>query len=72
MKFCTVTKRKIANTKMEFIFQILYATPIVRLLIREIRDLEVNYNYLSDLDEMFHTKPLKNGEYNSDNYFSNF
>ena len=60
-----------ANTMMKFIFQISDATPIIRLLIWVISDLEVNFNYLSDLDEMFCTKQLGNGEYNSDNYFSN-
>ena len=34
--------------------------------------LKVNLNYLSDLDEMFYTKQLKDGECNDDNYFSNF
>ena len=52
------------NTMMAFIFQ--------TLLIRVIIDLKANYNYLSDLDEIFHIKQLRNGEYNSDNYFSNF
>ena len=61
-----------ANTKMEIIFQITYATPIIRLLIRVISDLKINFNYLSDLNEMFLTKQLKSGKYNSDNYFSNF
>ena len=61
-----------ANTMVTIIFQISYATPIIRLLIRVISDLKVNYNYLSDLDEMFHTKQLRNGEYNSDNYFFKF
>ena len=45
-----------AKTKIPFISQIYYATLIIRLSIRVISDLEVNYNYLSDLDEMFHTK----------------
>ena len=60
------------NTMMAFIFQISYATPVITLLIRVISDLKANHNYLSDLDEIFHTKQLKNGEYNSENYISNF
>ena len=62
------------NTKMEFIFQVSYATPIIRLLISVISFLKIdfNFNYLSDLNEMFHTRQLKSGGYNSDNYFSNF
>ena len=55
-----------ANTKMESIFQFSYATPIFRLQIRVISDLKINYNYLSYLDEMFHTKRLKSVENNSD------
>ena len=39
------------------------------LLIRVISDLKFNYNYISDLDEMFYTKQLKDGECNGDNYF---
>ena len=50
------------NTMMAFIFQISYATPVITLLIRVISDLKANHNYLSDLDEIFHTKQLKNGE----------
>ena len=46
-----------------------YATPIIRLLIRVISDLKINSNYLSDLDEMFYTKQLKDGKCNGDNYF---
>ena len=57
------------NTVVTFIFQISYATPIIRLLIRVISALKVNFNYLWDLDEMFYTKQLKDGEYNGDNYF---
>ena len=60
------------STMMAFLFQISYATPVIKLLIRVISDLKANFNYLSDLDEMFHTKQLKNGECNSANYFSNF
>ena len=59
-----------AITMMIFIFQIYSATPIIRLLIRVISDLEVTHNYLSDLNEMFHIKQLKDGECNGDNYFS--
>ena len=44
------------------------AMPIIRLLIRVIIDLKVNFNYLTDLDEMFYTK-LKDDECNCDNYF---
>ena len=50
-------------------FQISDATPIIRLLIRVISDLKVNFNYLSDIDEKFYTKRLKNGEYNGGSYF---
>ena len=57
-----------ANTVVTFTFQISYATPITSL----INDLKVNLNYLSYLDEMFYTKPLKDGECDGDNYFSNF
>ena len=72
MKFCIVTIWRMVNTKMALIFQIYYATPIIRLIIGVISDLKVACNYLSDLDEMFHTKQLRNGKYKSDNYFSNF
>ena len=54
------------------IFQISDAMPIIRLLIRVIIDLKVNFKYLWNLDEMFFTKQLKDGECNSENYFSNF
>ena len=30
------------------------------------------YNKAINLDKLFRTKQLRNGEYNSDNYFSNF
>ena len=43
-----------------------YAIPIIRLLIRVISDLKVNFNYLSDIDEMFYTEQLKDGECNGD------
>ena len=48
------------------------ATPIIKLLIRVISDFKVNFNYLSDLDEMFYTKQLNNFKCNDDKYFSNF
>ena len=55
------------------ISQISNATPIISLLIRVIiSDLKVNFNYLWDLDEMFFSKQLKDGECNGDNYFSDF
>ena len=58
---------------MTFIFQIYYASPIIKLLVRIFSDLnKANYNYSSDLDEMLHTRQLRNGEYNSDNYFFKF
>ena len=57
------------NAVVAIIFQISDATPIVRLLIKVISELKVN---LSDVDEMFFTKQLKDGECNGDNYFSNF
>ena len=37
-----------------------------------ISDIKVNFYYLSDLDEIFDIKQLKDGECNGDNYFSNF
>ena len=61
-----------ANTKMGLIFQIYYATPIIRLLIRVIRDLKVTCNYLSDLNEILYSDQLEDGEYQGDNYFSKF
>ena len=73
MKFSMVTSwMTMENTTMAFMYRISYASPIIKLLIRIFSDLKANYNYLSDLDEMFHTKQLRNGEYNSDNYFLNF
>ena len=42
----------------------------IRLLIWVISDLKVNY--LSDLHEICHTKQLKDGKCNEDNYFLNF
>ena len=50
------------------IFQSSDATPIISLLIMVISGLKVNFNYLWDLDEMFYTNQLKNGECNGDNY----
>ena len=61
-----------ANAMVTIIFQISDVTLIIRLLIRIISDLKVNFNYLSDIDEMLYTKQLKDGEYNDDSYFSNF
>ena len=52
------------------IFQISDATPIIDVLIRVISDPKVNY--LWDLNEMFCTKQLRDGECNGGNYFSNF
>ena len=54
------------------LFQISDATSIIRLSIKVISELKVNFNYLPDLDEMFYTKQLKDVECNVDNYFSNF
>ena len=55
------------NAIVTIIFQISNATPIIRLLIRVISDLKVNFNHLWDLDEMFYTKQLKDGKCNGDN-----
>ena len=60
------------NAMVTIVFQVSYATVIIILLIRVIGELKVNYNYLSDLDEMFYTKLLKDDKYNGDNHFSNF
>ena len=49
------------NTMGTIIFQISDVTRIIRLLIRVIK---VNFNCLSDLYEMFHTKQLKDDENN--------
>ena len=57
------------NAMVTIIFQISNATPIIRLLIRVISDLKVNFNYLLHLDEMFNTKQLKDGKCNGDNCF---
>ena len=54
---------------MALIFQIYYATPIIRLLIGVISDLKVTCNYLSDLTEILYSEQLEDGEYNGDNYF---
>ena len=61
-----------ANTKMAFIFQINYATPIIRLLIRVISDLKVTCNYLSDLNEILYRDQLEDGKNCGDSYFSKF
>ena len=61
-----------ANTLVTVIFQISDTTPIIILLIRVISDRRVSFNYLRDLDEMFYTKQLKDGECNGVNDFSNF
>ena len=61
-----------ANTKMAFVFQIYYATPIIRLLIGVISDLKVTCNYLSDVNEILYNEQLEDGEYRGDNYFSKF
>ena len=53
-----------ANAMVTIIFQISDATPIISLLIRVISGFKVNFKYLWDLDEMFFTKQLKDGEYN--------
>ena len=57
---------------LTFIFEIYYATPIIRLLIRIISDIAANYNFLSDVNEILYRSQLKDGEYNGDNYFSKF
>ena len=56
-----------AITVVTIFFQNSYATLIIMLLIRVIIDLKFNFNYLWDLDEMFYTKQLKDGECNDDN-----
>ena len=61
-----------ANTVVTIIFQISDDTPIIRLLIRVISDHEVTFKYLSDIDEMFYTNHLKDGEFSGDIYFSIF
>ena len=61
-----------ANAVVTFIFQVSYATPITRLLIRVISNLKVTFSYLSDLDEIVYTNQLKEGEYSGDINFSNF
>ena len=53
------------------IFQISDATPIITLLIRVISGLKVNLKDLWDLNEIFYTKQLKDGECNGDNYSLN-
>ena len=56
-----------ASAMVTIIFQICNVTPI-RLLIMIFNDLKVNFNYLSDLDEMFYTKELKDRKCDGDNY----
>ena len=58
-----------ANAMVTIIFQISDATPMNKLLIRLINDLKVNFNYLSNLDELFSSKQLKGCKCNDDNYF---
>ena len=53
--FCIVTNWRMANTMVAFIFQISYATPMIRQLIRVISDLKLTYNYLSDLNEILYS-----------------
>ena len=67
MKCFILSNRRMANAMVTIIFEMFDATPIIRLLIRVISDLKVIFNYLSDLDEMFSTKQLKDGECNGDN-----
>ena len=57
---------------MTFIFQIYYATPIIRLLIRVISVLKVTCNFLSELNEILYSDQSEDGEYNGDNSFSKF
>ena len=71
MKFCKVCIWRMANTVVTFMFQISYATPITRLLIRVISDLKFNFNYSWVLDEIFYIKQLKDDNYSGDNDFSN-
>ena len=61
-----------ANTVVIFIFQISYAMPIIRVLIRVISDLKVTCNYLLDLNEILYSDQSEDGEYYGDNYFSKF
>ena len=58
-----------ANAMVTIIFQISDAMTIIRLLIRVISDLKVNFNYWWDLGDLFYTKQLKDGECNGVNYF---
>ena len=58
------------NTVVTCIFQISYATPIIRLLIRVISDLNFNCCYFLDLNK--HTMQLKDGDYSGGNHFSKF
>ena len=52
MQFHIVTNWRMAITKMAFIFQMHYATPIIRLLIGVISNVKVFCNYLSVLNEV--------------------
>ena len=52
-----------ANAMVTIIFQISDAALIIRLLIRVISGLKVNFKYLWDFGEMFFTKQLKDNEY---------
>ena len=60
------------NAKLTFIFQISYATPTIRLLIRLISNLNFNCCYFLYLSEMFLIKQLKDGNYSGDNHFQNY
>ena len=51
------------------IFQVSNAAPIIKRLIKIISEFKVKFNYLSDLDGMFYTKPLKDSECKGGNYF---
>ena len=68
----TVINFKMGNIMVTCGYQIYFAAPIVRLLIRLTGDLKVNCSYVLDLDKMFHTKQLMDSEYNDGNYFSKF
>ena len=59
-----------ANAKMAFIFQIYYATPIIRLLIGVISDLKVTRNCLSDLNVILYNDYLDDdGKYDGGFFF---
>ena len=61
-----------ANTTVTIVFHRSYATHIIKLLTRVIGDLKVNYSYISDLDEMFHIKQLRDANSMGDKYLCNF